>query len=106
MLYDSDSEHDPFYDTNKIGNIHITRIVARSRNHCCSGKVKVLSLSPALLFNGRRFQRTKIFELNKRVFILSTLFLKGTAVAQWLKCCATNRKVAGSIPVGVIGNLH
>ena len=22
----------------------------------------------------------------------------GTAVAQWLRCCATNRKVAGSIP--------
>ena len=28
---------------------------------------------------------------------------KGTAVAQWLRCCATNRKVAGSIPVGVSG---
>ena len=27
---------------------------------------------------------------------------KGTAVAQWLRCCATNRKVAGSIPDGVI----
>ena len=27
----------------------------------------------------------------------------GTAVAQWLRCCATNRKVAGSIPDGVIG---
>ena len=27
----------------------------------------------------------------------------GTAVAQWLRCCATNRKVAGSIPAGVIG---
>ena len=27
----------------------------------------------------------------------------GTAVAQWLRCCATNRKVAGSIPPGVIG---
>jgi len=27
----------------------------------------------------------------------------GTAVAQWLRCCATNRKVAGSIPVGVSG---
>ena len=26
-----------------------------------------------------------------------------TAVAQWLRCCATNRKVAGSIPDGVIG---
>jgi len=24
----------------------------------------------------------------------------GTAVAQWLRCCATNRKVAGSIPAG------
>ena len=24
-----------------------------------------------------------------------------TAVAQWLRCCATNRKVAGSIPAGV-----
>ena len=30
----------------------------------------------------------------------------GTAVAQWLRCCATNRKVAGSIPAGVIENLH
>jgi len=27
----------------------------------------------------------------------------GTAVAQWLRCCATNRKVAGSIPGGVSG---
>ena len=26
----------------------------------------------------------------------------GTAAAQWLRCCATNRKVAGSIPAGVI----
>ena len=31
------------------------------------------------------------------------MFLLGTAVAQWLKCCATKRKVAGSIPAGVIG---
>jgi len=28
---------------------------------------------------------------------------RGTAVAQWLGCCATNRKVAGSIPAGVSG---
>jgi len=27
----------------------------------------------------------------------------GTAVAQWLRCCATNRKVAGSIPASVSG---
>ena len=29
-----------------------------------------------------------------------------TAVAQWLRCCATNRKVAGSIPDGVIAIFH
>jgi len=28
---------------------------------------------------------------------------KGTALARWLTCCATNRKVAGSIPAGVGG---
>ena len=28
------------------------------------------------------------------------------AVAQWLRCCATIRKVAGSIPEGVIENFH
>ena len=27
----------------------------------------------------------------------------GTTVAQWLSGCATNRKVAGSIPAGVCG---
>jgi hypothetical protein len=27
-------------------------------------------------------------------------------VAQWLNYCATNRKVAGSIPDGVIGIFH
>ena len=26
-----------------------------------------------------------------------------TAVAHWLKCCATFRKVAGSVPAGVSG---
>ena len=31
---------------------------------------------------------------------------KGTAVAQCLRCCATNPKVAGSIPDGVIGIFH
>jgi len=26
-----------------------------------------------------------------------------SSIAQWLRCCATNRKVAGSIPAGVSG---
>jgi len=30
----------------------------------------------------------------------------GTAVAQWLRCCATNRKVAGLIPDGITGIFH
>jgi len=33
-----------------------------------------------------------------------TIFVTlGAAIAQWLRCCATNRRVAGSIPAGVIG---
>jgi len=30
----------------------------------------------------------------------------GTALAQWLRCRATNWKVAGSIPAGVTGIFH
>ena len=30
----------------------------------------------------------------------------GPAVAQWVRCCATNRKVAGSIPDVVIETFH
>jgi len=29
-------------------------------------------------------------------------FAKRQAVAQWLRCCATDRKVAGSIPAGPV----
>jgi len=38
-----------------------------------------------------------------KVIIMSYL---GTAVAQWLRCCTTNRKVTGSIPDGVNGSFH
>jgi hypothetical protein len=36
-------------------------------------------------------------------FFIIVYTVVGTAVAQWLRFCATNRKVAGSIPDGVIG---
>ena len=39
------------------------------------------------------------------IFRFITEFM-GTAVAQWLRCCATNRKVAGSIPADVTGIFH
>jgi hypothetical protein len=43
------------------------------------------------------------------IIILDTLLLRpslycNTAVALWLRCYATNQKVAGSISAGVIGN--
>jgi len=41
--------------------------------------------------------------LNLRAISLCTLKTMGTAVAQWLRCFTTNRKVAGSIPAGVDG---
>jgi hypothetical protein len=36
----------------------------------------------------------------------SPIVKQGTAVAQWLRYCVTNRKVPGSIPDGVIGLFH
>ena len=47
-------------------------------------------------------------EIWQLIFVLESLFsctqdTWGTAVAQWLRCCATIRKVAGAIPAGVSG---
>ena len=46
--------------------------------------------------------------LTKKISLFIGLFIfvnphstLGTAVAQWLRCCATNQKVAGSILAGV-----
>jgi len=38
-----------------------------------------------------------------RLYFVQYLPYRGTAVAQWLRCCATNRKVVGSISAGVSG---
>jgi len=39
-----------------------------------------------------------------RTFLIGAYLLDGGP--QWLRCCATNRKVAGSIPAGVIVIFH
>jgi len=45
---------------------------------------------------------TKLRHRNQSSEYWRSLYLAmGTVVAQWLRCCATNRKVAGSIPDGV-----
>jgi hypothetical protein len=49
---------------------------------------------------------------SNKMFQISHYFLEymcvdmGTAVAHWLRYCATNRKVAGSISDSVIGIFH
>jgi len=48
---------------------------------------------------------TYMFYNLKTMYIYIYIYIyRGTAVAQWLRCCATHRKVAGSIPAGFIGN--
>jgi hypothetical protein len=39
-------------------------------------------------------------------FLVSTYGVWGHMVARWLRHCATNRKVAGSIPNGVVGTFR
>ena len=47
------------------------------------------------------------FTIFSYMFIYILYMFRGaTAVAQWLRCCATNLKVAGSIPDVVIGIFH
>ena len=43
------------------------------------------------------------FTCNHNEFSANKKIHPGTAVAQWLRRCATNRKVTGSIPAGVGG---
>ena len=64
----------------------------KSRNH-----VKIL---------GARRETWSKFENEDIQKFFPPYKLWGTAVAQWLRCCATNRKVAGSIPAGAIGIFH
>jgi hypothetical protein len=42
-------------------------------------------------------------KIDASVFYVALCGIVGTAVAQWVRYCATNRKVAGSIPDGVTG---
>ena len=45
-------------------------------------------------------------EMNLYYFTAAIIVNGDCTVAQWLRCYATNRKVAGSIPDGVIGIFH
>jgi len=56
---------------------------------------------------------TEILESQLFDRLIASVFIRvmimeggGTAMAQWLRCCATNQKIAGSILDGVIGTFH
>jgi len=48
----------------------------------------------------------KVIKVKEFCWLLLKYSLGGNAMAQWLRFCATNRKVAGSIPAGVIEDFH
>ena len=64
---------------------------------------KELHLHPDFVGRPQTCQVQFLSQLDLLYFFLNLHFVVGTAVAQWLRCCATNRKVAGSISAGVIG---
>jgi len=68
--------------------------------------------SNRLLWRNNSFIALLQFDASRYNYALQQYLMRcnsiysGTAVAQWLRCCATNRKVAGSISYGVIGIFH
>ena len=53
-----------------------------------------------------RRDRFRLTSTDISIISLAYIIILGTAVAQWLRCCATSPKVAGSIPDIVIGMFH
>jgi hypothetical protein len=45
-------------------------------------------------------------QLFKIIFLLFSSNVEGTRLRSWLRHCATNIKVAGSIPEGITGIIH
>jgi len=95
---DFDSSNAPFV----IGG------VISSKTECRFTTLKYYSL--CFIFRKFNFRSSIWLTLLRRRFvpliILPTKVIKGTAVTQWLRRCATNRKVTGSIPAGITGIFH
>jgi len=65
-------------------------------------------LEPSGSFQACNGTALPFYHIRSAVFTCPTSFFFSISlsIAQWLRCCATNRKVAGSIPAGVIGIFH
>ena len=57
---------------------------------------------PLSLVACKHFRRQGLLTI-LQIILQVPVWKKGNVVAQWLRCCATNRKVAGSIPAGISG---
>jgi hypothetical protein len=69
---------------------------------CCTSPTVTGKVMPSPLL--RQINPVHKFAFSLSIIIITTITsILGQAVAQWLRHCATNRKVAGSIPYGVIG---
>jgi hypothetical protein len=87
--------------------------MTRVQLHCwphimrCVNTVLLIKHLIVLMISCLKVNEWKLIHSYGQEVIFSTYsFIKGTAVAQWLRYCATNRKVAGLIPDGVIGIFH
>ena len=61
------------------------------------------SISSSVVSPSLYVARSNNHEVLRYTVFTTLLLLRGTAVAQWLRCCARNRKVSGSIRDGVSG---
>jgi len=68
----------------------------------CSAADFVIQGVHFIMSVGRQLYLTTSLHPTRHIMTIA-LYIWETAVAQWLRYCATNRKVAGSIPIGVIG---
>jgi len=64
------------------------------------------AISPTTLLSGSAFKKPSGVAEFVRMIYFKLISLWWTAVAQWLRRCATNRKVAGYIPDGVTVIFH
>ena len=58
---------------------------------------------PVVLRTAVSGQVCRHLQSNTTIFVSNTTVVYRGRVAQWLSCCSTNRKVAGSIPAAVSG---
>jgi len=78
---------------------------AWSSGHCVSSKVFKLFIFHYYIFPFKNSPQAYTF-VRDRFYYMHHQCVRGTRWRSWLRHCATNRTVAGSIPDGVIGIFH